>query len=207
MSTWQSKQSGAGGSYLSFTLPAGLLPSSFARMTLDGLEDNLCNLTRGVLPTYSSIVENWWIGVELCGSFWKLPDTICRATVYRGISMLTVLPDGSDNNSNLLQGERCKASATVRVGQICELCCRTECTAELRLRPERVGHQAVVHGRAPERCTKGCLQNVTLPTYTRSAAANSSMVPIGLSSTVCITGSFCLHFDLRSPGRGSIQDA
>ena len=50
------EQSSAGELHLSFTLPAGLLPSSFARTTLDGLEDSLCSLTRGVLPTYSSIV-------------------------------------------------------------------------------------------------------------------------------------------------------
>ena len=42
---WQTR------AHLSFTLPAGLLPSSFARMTLDGLEESLCSLTKGVFPT------------------------------------------------------------------------------------------------------------------------------------------------------------
>ena len=53
-----SERSNAETPHLSLTLPAGLLPSSFARIMLEGFDDSLCSLTRGVLPTYSSIVGN-----------------------------------------------------------------------------------------------------------------------------------------------------
>lgn len=42
--------------HLSFTLPAGLFPSSFARMTFEEFVLKRCSRTRGVFPTKSSTV-------------------------------------------------------------------------------------------------------------------------------------------------------
>ncbi len=60
----------------SFTLPAGLSPSSFASSTLEVAPGRRCRRTRGVLPTVDSRV--WNIAVALVAL-----DPDCSLYLYR----------------------------------------------------------------------------------------------------------------------------